>query len=162
MLFNLADCIIIAPGGVGTLDEMWDCICCKKLDMNGLEHKPLCLLNYDGFFDGSVIQLHKANDENMLYGEPDSYFHAVQTIEDAISYSLKEVQKIKSTTMQTSKAKEKDKSTFRDSIMLENKRDHNNNDYSIKNTLHYSILLSVGFTFGIITMAIFHKTRNFL
>ena len=36
LLFDNGDCIIVAPGGVGTLDEMWDAICGKSLKMKGI------------------------------------------------------------------------------------------------------------------------------
>lgn len=62
--------------------------------MNGLDHKPICLLNYDGFFDGSIVQLQRAYDEEMLYDVPESYFHVATTPQAALDYCLNEINRL--------------------------------------------------------------------
>jgi uncharacterized protein (TIGR00730 family) len=90
-LFNNGDCIVVAPGGVGTLDEMWDSVCGKSLKMNGLAHKPICVLNIDGFFNGSIAQLQQAYKDQLLYSEPEAYFHVAESAAEALDWCIQEV-----------------------------------------------------------------------
>ena len=91
LLFDYGDCIIVAPGGVGTFDEMWDCICGRSLQMKGLVNKPICILNVDGFYDGSVQQLQRAYQDNLLYHIPETYFHVENTPEAALQWCLQQL-----------------------------------------------------------------------
>lgn len=91
LLFDHSDCIIVAPGGIGTLDEMWDAACGKSLQMNGLADKPICILNIDGYYDGSIIQLQQAFKDNLLYDTPEAYFHVVNQPSEAIDWCLSEI-----------------------------------------------------------------------
>ena len=50
-------------GGVGTLDEIFDCVCGKSLGMKGMVYKPVCLVNVDGFYDGLVMQMDRSHEE---------------------------------------------------------------------------------------------------
>lgn len=90
LLFDYSDCIIVAPGGVGTFDEMWDAICGKSLKMKGLDHKPICLLNTNGYFNGSIEQMKQAYEDSLLYSEIEDYFHVVNTPEEAVAWCMRE------------------------------------------------------------------------
>ena len=157
----------------GTFDEMWDCVCCKKLNMNGLDHKPVCLLNYNGYFDGSIEQLKRAHDDHMLYGEPESYFHTVTTIQEAMSYCISEVKRLKqnnkssitpTTTYKERKMKNDtncdnlNETVVNTTITTDPWNNKNTNDIDVYNKPVYSILwLSIGFTVGIATMSIVQR-----
>ena len=67
MLVTNSDCIIVLPGGVGTLDELWESVCNKSLHLGGMEKVPICVLNYNGYFDGSIAQLERASKDKLLY-----------------------------------------------------------------------------------------------
>ena len=56
-LLDHSDCVIVLPGGVGTFDEFWDCVCGKSLGMKGMDGKPICLVNIDGFYDGFIVSV---------------------------------------------------------------------------------------------------------
>lgn len=86
LLIDNGDAIIVLPGGVGTFDEMWDAICSKSLSMKNLKNKPISILNADGFYDGSIAQLKRAFEDELLYGDMNSYFHVATTPEEAVSY----------------------------------------------------------------------------
>ena len=48
---DLADAFLALPGGVGTLDELFEAWSWNAL---GYHAKPFCLLNVDGFWDGMI------------------------------------------------------------------------------------------------------------
>jgi uncharacterized protein (TIGR00730 family) len=48
---ELADAFIALPGGIGTLDELFEAWSWKAL---GYHAKPFCLLNVEGFWDGMI------------------------------------------------------------------------------------------------------------
>jgi uncharacterized protein (TIGR00730 family) len=48
---NLADAFVALPGGFGTIDELAEIFTWRQLD---LHHKPIGMLNVDGYFDGFV------------------------------------------------------------------------------------------------------------
>ena len=50
---DLADCFVCLPGSYGTLDEMFDVIASGTV---GEHHKPIYILNYDGFYEGIRMQ----------------------------------------------------------------------------------------------------------
>lgn len=54
---ELADGFIAFPGGIGTLDELFDCLTCGTL---GIHSKPIGLLNAGGYFDELLSFLDKA------------------------------------------------------------------------------------------------------
>jgi uncharacterized protein (TIGR00730 family) len=48
---NLSDGFVTLPGGVGTMDELWEAVSWAQL---GYHEKPVGLLNVDGFYDQLV------------------------------------------------------------------------------------------------------------
>jgi hypothetical protein len=89
-LFEESDCLIVMPGGVGTFDEFWDVVCARSLNMKGVDDKPICLVNLDGFYDGFVMQLQKAFDSGMLYMPIHKFFRVENTVEDALNWCEQE------------------------------------------------------------------------
>jgi len=51
MMADLSDGFIAMPGGLGTLEELFEMLTWAQL---GFHHKPIGLLNTDGFFDGLI------------------------------------------------------------------------------------------------------------
>lgn len=49
-----SDAIIVAPGGVGTLDELFDAICTKRW---GLMDKPIVIYNIDNYYKNLIEML---------------------------------------------------------------------------------------------------------
>ena len=58
-----ADGFIIAPGGVGTLDEFFEVLTLRSL---GQTDKPVCLFNMAGFYDELLLFLRKMEDERFI------------------------------------------------------------------------------------------------
>ena len=53
-MFDAADAFIALPGGVGTMEELFEVLCWALL---GLHPKPVGLLNVDGYYDQLVAFL---------------------------------------------------------------------------------------------------------
>ena len=49
LMYDQSDAFIVAPGGVGTLEEVVELLSWKRLD---LHHKPVVFLNLGGFWNG--------------------------------------------------------------------------------------------------------------
>tara|TARA_R110002073_G_scaffold184330_1_gene342703 strand:- start:425 stop:985 length:561 start_codon:yes stop_codon:yes gene_type:complete len=60
MLINESDAFLILPGGVGTLEEIFDVLSRNRL---GLQQKPVAFLNVDGFWDPMFTLLHRTEEE---------------------------------------------------------------------------------------------------
>lgn len=83
MLIDLADVIFILPGSTGTMDELFDAMADKKL---GLLHKPIVVLNTDGFYDSLRVQLVKMVEENFMKQCHLDTVYFASTPSDAINY----------------------------------------------------------------------------
>lgn len=62
-MIALADAFVIAPGGVGTLDEFFEVLTLLSLEQHG---KPIALYNIAGFYDGLLSFLQKAAGEDFF------------------------------------------------------------------------------------------------
>lgn len=51
VMMRRSDAFVALPGGVGTLDEIFELAAAKQLKMYGARNKPLFVLNVDGYFD---------------------------------------------------------------------------------------------------------------
>ena len=62
-LIDRGEACIALPGGVGTLDELMDVY---ALVQAGILHKPVGLLNVNGYYEGLLSQLRRANQDGFL------------------------------------------------------------------------------------------------
>ena len=60
---DLADAFLALPGGIGTLDELFEAWSWNAL---GYHAKPLCLLNVEGFWDGLIAFIDHATECGFL------------------------------------------------------------------------------------------------
>ena len=59
---DLADAFLALPGGIGTLDELFEAWSWNAL---GYHAKPFCLLNVEGFWDGMIEFIDHATTERV-------------------------------------------------------------------------------------------------
>ena len=72
LMYKLSDAFLIFPGGMGTLDELFEIVTWRQL---GLHQKPIAILNINGYFDDllkfldhAVAQgLIKQSDRNIIF-----------------------------------------------------------------------------------------------
>jgi uncharacterized protein (TIGR00730 family) len=60
---DLSDAFLSLPGGIGTMDEMFEALSWAQL---GLETKPNGLLNVNGYYDGLIAFLDRATVEGFM------------------------------------------------------------------------------------------------
>ncbi len=86
-----ADVFIIAPGGIGTMDEFFQVLTLKYLERIDV---PIVVLNLDGFYDGLMVLMESLINNNAVYREVHSLFEVVDSVEnEKFIQILKDVQK---------------------------------------------------------------------
>ena len=78
---DLADAFLALPGGIGTLDELFEAWSWNAL---GYHAKPFCLLNVDGFWDGMITFIDEATEEGFLSPQRRSQLLVASTPEEAL------------------------------------------------------------------------------
>jgi uncharacterized protein (TIGR00730 family) len=63
LMANRADGVIALPGGFGTLDELFEMLTWKQLDLHQM---PISILNTNGYYDHLLVQMQHMVDEGFL------------------------------------------------------------------------------------------------
>jgi len=63
MMADLSDAYIALPGGLGTLEELFEMACWAQI---GIHHKPIGVLNLRGFYDPLVAMLQHTVQEGFM------------------------------------------------------------------------------------------------
>lgn len=63
LIEQISDAMVALPGGIGTFEELLECLTWKQL---GLHTKPVVVLNTDGYFDELLRALDKMVDEKFM------------------------------------------------------------------------------------------------
>ncbi len=77
-----ADAFLILPGGLGTLEEMFEVLAWQTLK---LHDKPVVLLNIGGFYDPLLSFLDHAVSEGMLKQASREILLVVDSVEQALT-----------------------------------------------------------------------------
>jgi uncharacterized protein (TIGR00730 family) len=78
---ELADAFLALPGGIGTLDELFEAWSWNAL---GYHAKPFCLLNVDGFWDGLIEFMDHATASGFLSQQRRGQLLVAATPEEAL------------------------------------------------------------------------------
>ena len=78
---DLADAFLALPGGIGTLDELFEAWSWNAL---GYHAKPFCLLNVDGFWDGMIEFIDHATQSGFLSPQRRKQLLVAQTPDEAL------------------------------------------------------------------------------
>jgi uncharacterized protein (TIGR00730 family) len=80
---ELADAFLALPGGIGTLDELFEAWSWNAL---GYHAKPLCLLNVEGFWDGLIAFMDHATANGFLSPQRRAQLLVASTPEQALEH----------------------------------------------------------------------------
>ncbi|MET4684693.1 TIGR00730 family Rossman fold protein [Brevundimonas faecalis] len=86
LMYDQSDVFVVAPGGIGTLEEAIELLSWKRLDLHA---KPVIFLNLNGFWENYFALIRHSVQEGMT---PASFLEAyvsVDTVEEAIEVMKK-------------------------------------------------------------------------
>jgi len=78
---DLADAFLGLPGGIGTLDELFEAWSWNAL---GYHAKPFCLLNVEGFWDGLITFIDHATESGFLSAQRREQLLVANTPDEAL------------------------------------------------------------------------------
>ena len=82
LMAKLSDGFISLPGGIGTMDELFEMWTWTQL---GIHAKPSVLLNVDGYYDSLIAFLDEMTDAGYLDSEQRAILQSARTAGDALS-----------------------------------------------------------------------------
>ena len=78
---EVSDAMVALPGGIGTFEELLECLTWKQL---GLHHKPIVILNTDGYYDRLLACIDLMVEEKMMRPIHKEMFVVVNEPEDVL------------------------------------------------------------------------------
>ena len=87
LMYEKSDAFIALPGGIGTLEELFEIFTWKQL---GYHVKPVVLLNVKNYFDHIISFLKHSVEEGFLTKEVFSSLHVAENAKDALGMALSE------------------------------------------------------------------------
>lgn len=83
MMEEKSDAFIMAPGGIGTLDEFFEMLTLKQLSRHT---KAIAIFNVNGYFDSLIALLEKGVSENFIKPECRELYSVFSDIDSMLSY----------------------------------------------------------------------------
>ena len=90
-LLEKADVFIVAPGGTGTLDEIFECMEQDYLPVDrdprfaDYAMRPILIFNQDGFYDHTIGQLNHMKSMGLLIEQKMAALHFYNTLEEFLA-----------------------------------------------------------------------------
>ena len=82
LMYDESDAFVVAPGGVGTLEEVVELLSWKRLD---LHHKPVIFLNQGGFWENFFALMRHSVDEGMTPATFLQAWEVCDTVDDVMA-----------------------------------------------------------------------------
>lgn len=79
---ELADVFVVLPGGFGTLDELFEIITWRQIE---LHNRPIVIVNTDGYWDGLKTLIHHVIDQRFAQPHHKEFVTFVSTPEEMIA-----------------------------------------------------------------------------
>ena len=93
-MINISDIFLVLPGGIGTLDELFEVWTTKQL---GEHKKPIILLNYKNFFDNLIEFIDKNISNGFLLEDHKKHLTVCSSVDEVLrkvsEYSYKKLKK---------------------------------------------------------------------
>lgn len=83
ILEDSSDAFIIAPGGVGTLDEFYEILTLKQLQQH---NKPIAIFNFDGYYDGILEWMKVAVKKDFISDITIDLYKVSNNIDEILDY----------------------------------------------------------------------------
>lgn len=83
LLDSRCDAFITLPGGIGTLEELFEMLVGRYL---GFHEKPIVLVNINRFFDPLVELLRHGIEQNFIHERTRELLHVCQSVPEAIRF----------------------------------------------------------------------------
>lgn len=80
-MFDRTDAFVIFPGGFGTMDEMFEILTWKQLQ---LHNKPVVIFNYQGYWDPLIALMKNIIETGFAKPETATYYHVVTELEQIL------------------------------------------------------------------------------
>jgi len=77
-----SDAIVVLPGGAGSLDEFFEVLTWRQLQ---LHTKPVALLNIDGYWDPLIGLIDHVIDQGFADASLKDYFQITATVPDLVA-----------------------------------------------------------------------------
>ena len=78
-----SDAFIVLPGGMGTLDELFEVVTTAQLDVHD---KRIVVVNTNGYFAPFFTLIRHLQEAGFLYRDPMGLFHVVEDADQAITF----------------------------------------------------------------------------
>lgn len=83
LLDEKSDAFIIAPGGIGTLDEFFEILTLKQL---GRHNKAICIYNVNNYFDDMLAMMQISVDQKFITEDCRQLFKVYKDIDSMLDY----------------------------------------------------------------------------
>lgn len=81
LICEMADAMLALPGGIGTYEELLECLTWKQL---GLHTKPIVILNTDGYYDNLLKCLDQMVEQKFMRNLYKDMFRVVSTPQEVL------------------------------------------------------------------------------
>jgi uncharacterized protein (TIGR00730 family) len=81
MMMDRSDAFVVLPGGLGTLDELFEVWTGKQV---GAHNKPIIIANWDGYYHKLLDFLKISDKHGYLNGDHFSHINVADSVEDII------------------------------------------------------------------------------